>query len=158
MDYNRRAKKISKVVLQTAQIKLDELTKLLEPGLVSLKNPERKLLVEIGDESIEFLKMSHGMSIGNPELFPYYLKPSSFEEKISIVYELSKLFNKVDKLKDDISDTKIIIGNNAMENALAFYNTLKIAARRDIPGARLIFEELKAAFPSRAKRTSGIVY
>ena len=152
MDSFRRGQKIPQKLLLTANIKMDELTKLLEPSLVSLSAAERKALDKTGEEAMEFLKLSYGMSLGNPELFPPFLKTSSFGENFSSAYELSRLLYKIDSLRSGISDTKDLIGSHAMENALAFYNTVRIAARRDIPGASLIYEELKAAFPPKSKQ------
>ena len=153
LDKHRRGKKIPQDLLNTAQSKLDELTLLLEPCLVSLEESERKLIDKIGTDSIKFLKLSYEISLGNPELFPTFIKASSFGENINSTYELSRLFDKIEDLRYGISDTKTLIGNFAMEKALAFYNTIKIAARRDIPGAELIYKELKAAFPPRRKYT-----
>ena len=150
-DNVRRVKRIHKDLLLNAQSKLDELIELLEPCLVSLTASERKLLDKIGSEYMEFLELSYEMVLGSPELFPASLKASSFGEKLSSAYELWVLINKIDNLRNNISDTKTLIGNHAMENALAFYNSVKIAARRDIPGARAMYEELKPAFPPRRK-------
>ena len=144
---NQKIKKISLELLLSAQSKLDELTMLLEPCLVSLTAAERKLLNKVGAKTVEFLKMSHGLALENHELFPETLDISCFGEKSVLTDELWILFNKTDSLRDRIIDTKTLIGNHAMENALAFYNTVKIAARRDIPGVRVVFEELKAIFP-----------
>ena len=152
MDSFRKGQKIPQKLLLAASLKMDELAKLLEPSLVSLSSAERKALGKTGAESIEFLELSYGISLGNPELFPPFLKLSSFEEKFISAYELSRLLNKIDNLRNGVCDTKDLIGNHAMENALAFYNTVRIAARRDIPGAGLIYEELKAAFPPRRKQ------
>ena len=152
MYNNKKNNKPSVAVLLAAQSKLDEVTNLLEPCLVSLTAPERKLLCNIEAKSVEFIKLSHGMAIGNPELFPEYLDISSFGEGSALTSELWAIFSKIDSLRDKIIDTKIVIGNHAMENALAFYNTVKIASRRDIPGVRVVFEELKAKLPPRRRQ------
>ena len=152
MENNQKIKKTSLELILNAQSILDELAKLLGPCLVSLTAPERKLLHKIGAKSVEFLKMSHGMALGNLELFPESLDISSFGERSALTGELWTLFNKIDSLREKIVDTKTLIGNHAMESALAFYNTVKIAARRDIPGVRVVFEELKTLFPPRRKQ------
>ena len=148
---NQKIKKITLELLLNAQSKLDEITSLLEPCLVSLTESEKKNLCKIEAKSVEFLKVSHGMAVSNLDLFPESMDITYFGEKTALTEELWTLFNKVDILKNKIIDTNALIGNHAMENALAFYNTVKIAARRDIPGVRVVFEELKAIFPPRRK-------
>ena len=148
---NLKVKQINKELLLNAQSKLDELIELFEPCLVSLTAPDRKKLDKISAQYIKFLELSYELALGSPELFPASLKASSFGENLASAHELWVLINKIDNLRNNISDTKTLIGNHAMENALAFYNSVKIAARRDIPGARAMYEELKPAFPPRRK-------
>jgi hypothetical protein len=47
----------------------------------------------------------------------------------------------------------MVAGSEAYQTALLFYNSVKTAAAQDIPGAKEIYEELKARFPSRKHKT-----
>lgn len=136
-------KKIPLVILQNAQQKLDEVMDMLGPCLVTLSQPERQALVKIGEESFNFIAKSYELAIEYPELFPSFVKAGIFGEDFSTVQALKSLTARLNKLKDGISDTEMVTGNHALEAALAFYQTLKIAARRDIPGTRVIYEEIK---------------
>jgi hypothetical protein len=40
-----------------------------------------------------------------------------------------------------------------MAASLVFYNAVKAAAAKDVPGAKAIYDELKQRFPSRKHRT-----
>ena len=154
MHNNKKPLETSLALILKAQTLLDELTITLEPCLVSLTASERKHLCKIEAKTVEFLKVSHGMAQENIELFPESLDILCFGENSVLTAELWTLFSKIESLRNSIFDTKTFIGNKAMENALAFYNTVKIAARRDIPGIRVVFEELKALFPPRRKQGS----
>ena len=145
----RSIKKIPEDVLQRIQLKLDEMIDLLKPYLVVLTSEERQALTKIEEETYRFLEMSHGLAVDYPDLFPSFMKAAVFGENFSTVTELSGFANKLNNFRDSISDTEMLAGNHAMEFALAFYHTVKMAARRDIPGAKVIFEELKPRFLSR---------
>jgi GrpB-like predicted nucleotidyltransferase (UPF0157 family) len=51
------------------------------------------------------------------------------------------------QLSDDIDDTVMVAGSEACQAALVFYNAIKAAAAKDIPGAKEVYADLKARFP-----------
>ena len=142
------AARIPLSVLRDAQAKLDEVMNMLKPHLITLSPPERQAMVKIGERSFKFIEMSSGIALENPELFPRFMKAAIRGEEFLIARELISLAGKLNQLKDIIGDTEMTACNLALEAAMSFYQTIKIAARRDIPGAGLIYEELKPVKPS----------
>ena len=122
---------------------------MLTPYLVDFNPEERQVLVEIGTEAYSFLEKSYKLAFENPPLFPAFVKSTVFGEDFSIVRELRSFAGKLDMFLNNVIDMEMAAGNNALEAALVFYQTLKIAARRDIPGARVLYEELKPGCPPR---------
>jgi hypothetical protein len=55
------------------------------------------------------------------------------------------------QLKENIDDTELIAGSEAYQEALMFYNNVKLSAGQDVPGAKAVYEELKKRF-HRTKR------
>ena len=146
-------KKIPEDVLQKIQLKLDEMINLLQPYLVVLTAQERQALAKMEEETLKFLEISHGFAVEYPDLFPSFMNTAVFKEKFSAVHALSCFAGRLNNFRDHICDTEMLAGSHAMEVAMTFYQTVKMAARRDIPGARVIFEELKPRLPSRKLRT-----
>ena len=151
-------KKIPEETLRAVLQKLDDARSLIDPYLVVLNDQERQALSQIGTELIKYLELSHGIAVEYPELFPAFVKTAAFREEFFITCELRQIINKIDGMKEKILDTEMLAGNQALDTALAFYNTVKIAARRDIPGTRFIYDKLKPAFRSgkqaKKKRSS----
>ena len=139
-------------VFQRAKSKLDEIAVLFNPYLIVLTPSERQNMVKVGDRFMEFLEISHKFAVEYPGLFPFFRERSLLSKESFIVFELWKIHRKIDQLKEAIDDTGLLAGNHALETALSFYQTVKFAARRDIPGAKVIFEELKPALPSRRNK------
>jgi GrpB-like predicted nucleotidyltransferase (UPF0157 family) len=52
-----------------------------------------------------------------------------------------------------VDDTTMVAGSEAYQFALIFYNSVKMAARQDIPGAKAIYEDLKKRFPGHKHRS-----
>ncbi|MDR0721667.1 MAG: hypothetical protein LBF75_02570 [Treponema sp.] len=46
----------------------------------------------------------------------------------------------------------MVVGSEAYQAALVFYQSVKMAAAQDIPGAKAVYEELKTRFPQGSKR------
>ena len=47
-------------------------------------------------------------------------------------------------------------GHEAYESALAFYNAVKVAARNNVPGAKVIYEDLSQRFPGAGRKTNNV--
>jgi hypothetical protein len=58
------------------------------------------------------------------------------------------------QLSDNIDDTVMVAGSEAYQASLIFYNAVKVAAAQNIPGAREVYDDLKARFPSIKRKTS----
>ena len=153
---NKAAIMIPPEVLRKAQVKLDEASKVLKPHLVVLTPIERLAFRKSGPELIKFLELSHSLAIESPGLFPAFLNKEAFRDEYFTTCELWILVNKINQLGEHVSDTKMLSGNRTLEIAIAFYQTVKMAARRDIPGSREIFSELKSAFPPGTKKLKKI--
>jgi len=145
-------KKIPAKVLHDAQLLLDQVISMLEPHLVALTQTERQVLVKMGADSFRFLEMSHEFAVEYPELFPAFTEVAIFKEEFFTARELWSFAAKLNRLRENMSDTGMAAGSHALETAMAFYHTVKIAARHDIPGARVIYEDLKSEFPSRCRQ------
>jgi len=139
-------------VFQSVESRLDEIEVLFNPYRVVLSPAEKNGMIKFGYDFIKFLEISHKFAVKYPELFPFFREKSLLNKEFFIVYELWKIHNKMEELDNAVKDTGLLAGSCAMETALSFYQTVKIAARRDIPGARVIFEELKPALPSWRQR------
>lgn len=151
----RSFKKIPPEVLLKAEQKLDEILNILKPYLAAAA-PEKEQAPDEntahkGSELIKFLKLSHELAVETPELFPDFADKTEFKEDFFTANELWILAGKIDVLKEKLSSMEILAARRALEIALMFYQTVKIAARYDIPGARVIFDDLKTAFPSGTK-------
>ncbi|MCL2007745.1 MAG: hypothetical protein FWG77_06620 [Treponema sp.] len=155
MTYNNgnsvKSKKMSRELLAGAHARLDDLIKFLEPYLLSLYMPGRRNKEKSETAIMEFLELSHEMAEGNPEWFPIFSKRASYEEKFFLNRELYLLLEKMEILHAAIHDMKTLFGSDVMESSMIFYNNVKTAARRDLPGARAIYDELKAVFPTKKK-------
>ena len=62
------------------------------------------------------------------------------------------LHNLALQLEEGISGTEMSAGSEAYQAALVFYHSVKLAAVQDVPGAKVVYEELKTRFPGGRRK------
>jgi hypothetical protein len=131
--------------------KLAEAKQLLEPYAVSLTPEERHDMYKMGDKSFTFVEKSYDYALGNPRLVPPYLDMPSFTVNFNDAHGLWPVRNDSQQVFEMLDDTTMVAGSEAFQAALIFYSSVKEAARKDIPGAKAIYDELKKRYPGRKK-------
>ena len=113
---------------------------------MNLSADERQNFVNIEKDLIKYLEVSNNIAIGFPELFPAFNNIDNFKNTFGQTMEIWLLIKKTDQILKKLNDIGKLAGYITMEAAHSFYQTVKIAARRDYPGTRAIFDELKSVY------------
>ena len=152
---NKHYQAIPTDVLEQAQAKVLELNELLKPYLLALTSTERREIPKMGPKTLNFVEKSHTYAHENPSLVPPYLKIDGFDVDFIDANGLWTLYNHVRQLEEGLSDTQMAAGSEALQAALVFYNSVKVAASQGIPGAKAVYDELKKRFPGNKKQQNG---
>jgi hypothetical protein len=80
---------------------------------------------------------------------------AAFDIDFADAHNLWSLFLLTQQLHENVDDTTMVAGSEAYQAALVFYNSVKMAARQDISGAKAVYEELKKRFPGHKHRSAG---
>ncbi|POY37499.1 hypothetical protein C3K47_06970 [Solitalea longa] len=59
------------------------------------------------------------------------------------------MFRLVEQLASNIDDMSLLCGSDAYVSSLGFYNSIKQAAKMNVPNAKPIYDELQKRFPGR---------
>ncbi|WGV24194.1 hypothetical protein [Halotia branconii] len=126
-----------KTALQTIQDKL--------PFLVTLSPDERRKMLKMGDKSLAFVNNSVSAAKSNPEILP-----ASFDvEELVGDYQLATALNEVlismYQLAEQVDDTLLAVGSEAMTSSLTVYDYVKTAAKKT-PGLKTVAEQLGERF------------
>jgi hypothetical protein len=147
MKENQHTQAIPSMVLTQAQTKIDEARALLALYMLALTPVERRELPKMGEKTIGFVEKAYDFARQNPNLVPPYLEVDAFGVDFADAHGLWTLLNTVQQLEEAVDDTEMIAGSEAYQAALVFYQSVKMAAAQDIPGAKAVYEELKTRFP-----------
>ena len=149
---NSHSQSIPQNILDEVKQKISESIALLNPYIVSLTPEERSDLAKLGDKTLAFVEKTKSHSTDNPQLRPAYFNPDEFAVDYNDFSNLRPLLNQVEQLLHNIEDTMMLAGSEAYIASLSFYNSAKDAAKRDVPGAKAVYDDLKVRFPNNRSK------
>jgi hypothetical protein len=127
----------------------------LKPYLIALTPEERKQLPKMSDKTVPFVEKTLDYAKTNPQFAPAYMSIPELKIDIEAVYMLTQITRPIDQLREGLGGTMMLAGSEAYIAALAYYNSVKQAAKMNVPGARAIYDDLSKRFPGRPKLDAG---
>jgi hypothetical protein len=107
------------------------------------------MMLKMGDGSIPFVDKSLNYASLNPNLVPPYLDVAELKKDVELVKNIDPVYNLMSQIFTSLDDTYTALGSEAFNASLTFYNIVRDAAKRNVPGASTIYEDLKKRFPGR---------
>ena len=131
----------------------------LMPWLVGLSANERQAAMVVGRKSTQFVQRAVESVRQNPEMAPSFLDAEKLDNRFKLYNDLLAILEPVQSLERMISDSMMVAGSEAFSDALDYYNTVKRAAKSNVPGAQAVVDNLKTRFShaNRKKAVASIV-
>lgn len=126
----------------------------LSPYLVALTPDQRRTIPKMGDGTEPFVSKVMDYAQSDPDFVPPYVDVAEMNKDFTAVNQLVRLQRLVDQLQSNLNDSIMLAGSEAYISALSYYNSVKMAARMNVPGAKAIYEDLKKRFESQGPRRS----
>ncbi|MBU2494672.1 MAG: hypothetical protein KJ571_18780 [Bacteroidetes bacterium] len=117
--------------------------------MVALSADERKNLAKMSDKTIPFVEKTLNYAESDPEFAPAYLNVDELKIDMKAVGQLKAFFLPLEQLNANLDDTILLAGSEAYVAALAYYNSVKQAAKMNVLKAKTIYEDLSQRFPGR---------
>jgi hypothetical protein len=127
----------------------------LQPHLVDLGPDERRKLPKMGAKTVDFVSKTLSYASTNPQLRPAFVDIDEFSRDLSAVGTLRALQQPLNQLADMVDDSLLLSGSEAYAAALACYQSIKSAARLNMPGAATIASDLAERFASQGPKVGG---
>jgi hypothetical protein len=152
MKNNNHLTPLEEKTLEKITESLEELQGIISMHVKPLTPKDRRNLFKMGDKTLAFVKKCYEFSQKNPELCPKYFEMKEFEADFKDANSLYTTVNMSAQLHRKLVDLQMCAGSDALQNALIFYNSVKMAAANDIVGAKVVYEELRKRFPATRRR------
>jgi hypothetical protein len=134
-----------KAALQTVQKKL--------PFLITLSLDERRKLFKMGDKSLAFVNNSVAAAQSNRDILPASFDVEELVRDYQLATTLTELLTSMRQLTEQVDDTLLAVGSDAMTSSLTVYDYVKTAAKKT-PGLKTIAEQLGERFKAIRGRTA----
>ncbi len=144
---NSHNQSIPQAELDEIKQSIEKALSLLKPYTIPLTPAERSNMAKLGDKTLAFVDKTNAYSVANPDLCPSYFNQDEFAIDFNDYQKLRPLVVLVEQLLHQIEDTMTMAGSEAYIASLSFYNSAKDAAKRDIPGAKDVYEDLMIRVP-----------
>jgi len=115
--------------------------------LVNLTPEERKSLVSIGTARAGMDTDFVNAMTAHPELVPSYVNMTEVNKDKEFRRQMARLITPFMELCEALSDTNALAASDSMMAYSSFYASAKEAARRNVPGADTIVDNLAKYFP-----------
>jgi hypothetical protein len=130
--------------------KLNEVRELM-PFAVGLSSRDRLTYPALGSKGTQFVQRSLESMRQNPSLVPAFVDVKSIESSYTMYNNLLGIVESVQQLERLVSDTMHVAGSSSRSQAFEFYNSVQRGAKANVPGAQIVFENLKTRFTKSAR-------
>ena len=138
--------------LQAVQAAVQTLQAKLIPHLVNIGADEKRALTKMGSKSVDFVSKTLTYSNTNPQFKPAFVDLDNFSHDVTAFGLLRSLQQPVSQLADMLDDSMAVAGSDAMNAALAYYQSVKTANKLNVPGAATISDDLSTRFAGQGLR------
>jgi len=151
---NRISLDIPEADMQAVLAAIQTLQEKLQPCLVDLDAEDRRALPKMGAKTVDFVSKTLSYARANPHLKPAFVDIDEYGRDLDAVEVLRKLQQPLSQIADMVDDSLLLSGSEAYAAALAYYQSVKAAAKLGQPGAAVISDDLSARFPGRPTKAS----
>ena len=131
--------------------RLNELHKQLGNQLIALQPAERMKMLTISDKSTPFVEKVVGYVDSRPEFVPFFLSVEALKIDFQAVNDLKLIAREAEQLSQALNNPIIRSGSEAYTAALAYYRSVKKAARANVPHAQPVYEDLRKRFERKSR-------
>ncbi|MEH2262625.1 hypothetical protein [Nostoc sp.] len=121
------------------------------PFLVTLSAEERRNLFKMGDKRLAFVNNSLIAAQSNKEILPASFDVDEFVRDYQLAATLTEVLIGLRQLTEQVDDTLMAVGSEAMGSSLTVYDYVKTAAKKT-PGLKSLAEQLGERFKAIKKK------
>ena len=143
---------LSDVDLQEIKQAIDIIERKM-PFLITLSYEERKRMYKMGDKRLAFVQNSFNAAQSNRNILPASFDLEAYTNDYKLAASLTELLMRLTQLTEQVDDTLMAVGSEAMSSSLTVYDYVKTAAKKT-PGLKAIAEQLGTLFKAIKTRTA----
>ena len=143
---NKTNNTIPAEVINEATQLLNNTVTVLTPYLIALTPAERQTIAKMSDKTYPFVEKTLDYTASAAQFIPPYMNQPDLSNDFKTFEQLTQLLRVVNQLQNGIDDSSMQVGGECYMSALNYYNSVKQAAKTNVPGAKAIYEDLNKRF------------
>jgi hypothetical protein len=116
------------------------------PSTKLLNAKDRRSIFKLSENRMEFVEKAIQKMKTNPSLIPSYLDVSAAIKLLHLYNQLQEVSSELQKLEEQVENTKLQAGNQALLLSKMFYHQTKNASTLGLNDAKAITDELVALY------------
>ena len=100
----------------------------------------------MGSATQSFVSKALEIATNNPQFVPPYVNVPAMKKDYDLAVRLQGIEMQLASLCEKVSDTNLAVGSEAFVTGLTLYNSIKAAAKVNVPGAKALAAELAERF------------
>lgn len=149
---NRISIEIPAADLVAVKTALQQVQTILAPYVIALTPDQRRTLPKMSDGTEPFVAKVVEYAEDDPQFLPPFVNKEEFVKDWNAVSGLLPLLRMCTQIVDTLNDTAMLAGSEAYVSALSYYNSVKQAAKVNVPDAKAIYEDLRKRFEGQGRR------
>ena len=124
------------------------------PFLLDLTPDDRVSLPKMGDGSLAFDEKCAVYMDSLPTLVPGFVNVAEVKKDRALRNQLAGVAAELIALGQSMDSTMMVIASEQWMADLSFYQSVRQAAKRGVPGAQAAYDDLSQRFPGNATKTA----
>ena len=137
----------------TIKTSLQTIFNTLKPHAVVLSDDERKTLIRSADRTLPFIEKSASYVVTHAQFKPDYVDADELAADVNGYKLSSRLLTPAAEIFRMLEDIAMLSGSEAYSSALSYYRNVKMQARDNRPGAKIVADDLAQRFTKPGKST-----
>lgn len=126
------------------------------PFLVGLPKDARGELPRLGEKTVGYDADCRAAMAARPDLIPSFVQMDELAKDRALWGPLGEIAAALEPVAGAVRDTFDVVGSEIYDADRAFHASVREAAKRGVPGAQAIYDQLKLRFPGRPRGSSSV--
>lgn len=149
MNENRVSISLSQADITAINAAIATLAEKFQPILIGLEADDKKNLAKLGEKSVSFVEKSMQYAESNAEFLPAFIDAAEMKKDFAAFNVLNGFLRPLLQITKNLDDTATVCGSEAILASLAYYNSVRQAAKMSVPNASAIYDDLSQRFEAQ---------
>ncbi len=120
---------------------------------IGLTDDQRRKMLKLGDKTVGFEQKCASYMASRPDLIPGFVDMNQLAQDRAGWTDVADLMHALFDVYQPLDDTEMVLSHQIYLPDLSFYQNVQLAAKRNVPGAQAIYDDLKTRFPGHPHST-----